>query len=122
MLEAIHNALSEWADEFRDSLTDRQRMLIADAKYALWYGSAGTSDDYPGWETAINTLRDIDLPRDLYADEDGYLSTTKPEGYTEKMIDEYGDEYEEHIGPPNYWLIESGDIRRAVFGNLAEYL
>ena len=122
----------------RENLTELQQRVINLATYDLYWGPVDFDDDdndedfealaklgivcressafYFG--AALDYLRDIDLPDTLYYyPEWGGLSDTEPEGYMASdagMLEDGEEDY--FIEPEEYFTVDAGDIRDAIFG------
>jgi hypothetical protein len=80
--KAYDRALKAWAKEFRATLDESVRNLIAQANFDLYYGPSGTDEEYPGFETATKTIKEglAGIPSTLYIDADSETwSDTEPQ-------------------------------------------
>jgi hypothetical protein len=119
-LEARGQADQLVAKHFHSKLDPDTLKLIGQVNFDLHTGPSGNDEDYPGWESAIRTLsRELrgELS-EVWVDTDAdYVLEDEPQG----MENEDTGEWEE---PPweVYQHYSLRDVKRAVLGELAQYI
>jgi hypothetical protein len=138
MDKIVQRVLDQWGREQRNKLSERVHFLISCAKWDLSFGPANGNEldtdefTYPGWKRALDEIADglesihID---DIWINiqfED--VSTSEPEGcWLENPEYDPNDENSE----PQEWVepdwediyhIDAKTVRRAIVGELSEYL
>lgn len=93
----IQDELDSHLDWIENQMSSNIKSLILDARFDLHNGPFGTSDDYPGFETACEILSQ-------WAEEN-----IEPATYEVHWDEENGSEYEVIEGSEEY-------IRREIFG------
>jgi hypothetical protein len=116
-------AVLAYVDERIDTDT---RRLIATATYDLHFGPAGAYEPdgdgwvYPGWEAAVERIRDAfdaNAPHAIYLDvQSDAIQETEPEPWTDDDGTTWEPAYEDWI------RLERRDIRVIYLGELADYL
>lgn len=117
------NKLNKIVREYLDGELDAEDVELREAcSYVLQYGPLDSYEDWPhyhGWSSAIDALRDraSELPSEMWIDvEAEQVYDSEPEGWE----DENGTWNEPEWS--DYVHCDRRAIRRAVFGELADYM
>lgn len=99
-----------WQKEVRDYLkskmTQRQCQLLGWVKWDLYEGSV-TDEEYPGFTSACDELRDMEIPTLYYCRCTDEVTDSNPD------TQEYPEEWSE---------IDARSLKQALFGVAAEYI
>lgn len=99
-----------WQKEVREYLkskmTPRQRQLLVWVKWDLYEGGVN-DEEYPGFTSACDELKDMEIPTLYYCGDSGEVADSNPD------TQEYPEEWRE---------IDIRSLKQALFGVAAEYI
>jgi hypothetical protein len=84
--------LQPWAKATKEALPAEIKQMIADANLDLYYGSSGTSEEYPGFTTACKKIKEAlsDIPSTLWVDTQcDNWTDTEPNFFEEYAYDDF---------------------------------